>query len=1109
MLQKVSLRSRIATLALLLATPALPQAAGTGSLTGIVSDSTGAILPAVKLNLKNTATGVAAQTESNSSGNYVFQNLIPGDYQLTASNSGFKQFVATGLRIQVGAVLRVDPVLNIGDVSESITVSSAGAIVQTESGSLGQTVNNQQIVQLPLNGRNVFGLVNLVGGAAPDQSGAIRINGARARGNEYMVDGVTQVTPVHRGGVAAPPPPDALEEFKVLTNSYSAEYGNSSGGTINVATKSGTNELHGTLWEFLRNDKLNTRNFFAAPGSRNPILRYNQFGYAVGGPVYIPKVYDGRNRTFFFTNYEGQRVRSQSVFNVTVPTAAARAGDLSQFLGPNIGTDTLGRPVLQGQIYDPFSERTVNGVTVRDPLQNNSLASLRNRFDPAALKLLEYFPNPTEAGLAAQNYRQNTSSGNDNNRYEVRGDHNFSASQRLFGRFSQSRFIGLPSVPFRGAGLDTDQNDNVARNLAGAWNSVLSPTFLNELRVSFLQIKPTRLPFQSGRNIAKEVGIPNVTGFDYGLPIIDIAGLQTLGFSGAVLLEDHRAFSIIENVTKVRGAHTIKFGGEWRKYQIQNLQPGAPMGSFGFRTQQTGLPGTFEGRSGNAIASFLLGLTNNFSLVQQDYLLRVRPSAYSTYIQDDWKVSRRLTMNLGLRYDFNTRNVESQDRTSSLDLSTGRVLVGANKPGVPLDKNNFAPRFGFAYDLSKSQTTVLRGGYGFFYQPVQGGGSNAGLAKFPFTFSSSGTAVGTAAITTLSRGPILAPQFDLTDPRLGFGTSVGVEQPNLAPYVQQWNFGVEHSLSKNMVAGVSYVGSASKKLDTGTGGAININQVRIEDVRRAAQLQNTQTPNTQAFRPYPNFDNVSYFMPRYGDSNYHSLQLKFERRFAKGMSVLGNYTWSKSIDNGSEVFGFTGGSAPQDIYNLNGERALASGDVAHRFVAAYVLDVPIGKDRAIRVNKVLDYIVGGFQFSGITTFQSGRPFDITQSTNTTRAFNALLRPNVNGSPKIPNERRTLDRFFDTSVFSAAAPLSFGTSVRNPVRGPGLANTDLALEKFFPIRERMQVEFRAEAFNLTNTPAFGNPNGSYNPGLTLPQQGFGRITGAGAGRTFQLALKFRF
>jgi len=1102
-------RFHLRTLPFLLSAAIYAQSAGTGSVTGIVSDSSGAILPGAKIVVKNLETAVIVQTVANDTGNYVVQNLLPGSYELSTSIQGFKTYVATNLRVQVGQVLRIDPSMAVGDVAESIAVTAAPPLVQTETGALGQTIGNQQIVQLPLNGRNIFGLVALVPGAAPDQAGQTRVNGARARGNEYMIDGVTQVTPVHRGGTALPPPPDAIEEFKVLTNGYSAEYGNASGGIINAATKSGTNEFHGTLWEFLRNDALNTRNFFAAPGSRNPVLRYNQFGAAGGGPVWIPKLYNGKNRTFFFADYDGQRVRNQSVFNVTVPTAASRTGDLSAFLGGNIGTDALGRAVLQGQVYDPATDRVVNGVAVRDPIPGNNLGPLRSRFDPAALKLLEFFPAPTEAGLAAQNFRTASSTGSEYNRYEFRGDHNFNANQRVFARYSKSTQIGLANVPFRGAGLDVDQNDNVNQNLAGAWNSVWSPSFLSETRVAFLQIKPTRLPYLSGRNIAKEVGIPNIDTFNYGLPIIDIAGLQTLAFSGSVLLEDHRAFSILENMTLVKGQHTLKFGGEWRRYQIQNLQPGAPNGSFSFRASQTALPGAFESRTGNAIGSFLFGQAQAFSYTQFDYLLLVQPSTWAGYFQDDWKVSRRLTLNLGMRYDLNTRNRESQDRSSTLDLASGRVLAGAAKPKTALDTNNLAPRFGFALDLSGSQRTVVRGGYGIFYQPVQGGGSNAGLAKFPYTFGIGNSSTGVTPITTLSRGPVLIPQFDINDPRLGFGNNVGVEQPNLAPYVQQWNLGIEHSLTRDTLVGIAYVGSASKKLDTGTGGSTPINQVRIEDVRRAAQLQGTQTPDTQPLRPYPQFTGVNAFMMRYGDSNYHSMQMKMERRFAKGLSVLANYTWSKSIDNGSEVFGFTGGSNPQDIYNIAAERAVAGGDVPHRFVAAYVVEIPVGKGRRVNVNRFWDFVVGGFQLSGITTFQSGRPVDVTQAVNTTRTFNALMRPNTLGNPILPQDQQRLDRFFDTSQFAAASPLSFGTSPRNPVRGPGLANTDLALEKFFTVTERMNVEFRAEAFNMTNTPPFGNPNGGYNPGLTLAAQGFGRVTGAGAGRTFQMALKFRF
>jgi outer membrane receptor protein involved in Fe transport len=379
-----------------------------------------------------------------------------------------------------------------------------------------------------------------------------------------------------------------------------------------------------------------------------------------------------------------------------------RGGDFSAFLGPAIGTDALGREVRQGQIYDPTTERTVNGRIVRDPIANNILTpSLLARLDPAAVKLLQFFPSPTNAALV-QNFIRAASTGSDYNRYEVRADHIFSASQRIFGRYSSSKQPTLANVPFRGAGLDVDVNNNFVKNVAVSLNSTLTPTSLNEFRFAFLRLQPTRLPYLSGRNVSQEVGIPNIS-FNFGLPIIDIAGLQPLGFGGSVLQEDHRALSFIDNFTLVRGAHSLRFGGEYRKLQIQNFQPGAPQGSFAFRTAQTALPSALQARTGNAFASFLFGLVNISGIAQRDYTLRVRPYTLAGYVQDDWKVSRRLTLNLGLRYDFNSRIVESERRDSSLDVATGRVLVGADKPEVPFDLNNFAPRVGFAFDLFGNQ----------------------------------------------------------------------------------------------------------------------------------------------------------------------------------------------------------------------------------------------------------------------------------------------------------------------------------------------------------------------------------------------------------------------
>jgi len=1093
------------------------QGVNVGGITGIVTDSQGAALPGVNVEVRNIATNVISTATTNDEGNYLVANLIPGSYELSANLPGFKRFVRTGFQVQVAQTLRIDPVMPIGDVAETVVVSGASPLLQTETGSRGEVIDNRKITQLPLNGRNVYSLTALVPGAAPDNTGRIRINGARARSNEYLVDGVTQVNPETRGDPISPPPIDSIEEFKVLTNSFSAEYGNSAGGVISVATKSGANDFQVTLWEFFRNDVLNTRNFFAPPNQRKPVLRQNQFGIAGGGPVFLPRfseggpaLYNGRNRTFFFADYEGLRVRNQSVFNLSVPTLDVRSGDFSRLLGPVIGTDSLGRQIRQGQIFDPATERTVNGVIVRDPFPNNVIP--RDRFDRAALRLLEFYPLPTESNVITQNFRRANSTGNDSNRFDARLDHVITANNKIFGRYSYSQGDSLPNAAFRGATGDFEANATTNESITGALTSTLTSTKLNEVRLSYLSRVVDRPPYLADTNVAQQVGIANITTAS-GLPNIDISDVATLGsnFSGGFIIGEQQVYSLIDNFSLIIGRHSIKFGGEARFYRLSNFQPNALNGRFLFRAAQTAMPGTLQARTGNAFASFLLGSVNQTQYTQQDPGQEISSETFAGFVQDDFKLSRRLTLNLGLRYDLNTRISDTRDFDSTLDLASGRVLAGSAKPDVSLDTNNFAPRFGFALDLVGNQTTVLRGGYGIFFQPIIGGGGNplGGLPKFPFEFTSNATAIGVQPVTILSQGPVRQQEFDPTDPRLGFGATVQIQAPNLAPYVQQWNIGLERSLGGNLLIGAAYIGSAGKKLDSGRNGYLNINQVPIEVVQQAARQQNTTTPNTAALRPYPNFNEIQPLLPRYGDSIYHSLQLKAERRFSNDLSFLASYTWSKSIDNASEVFGFTGGSWPQDVYNLRGERAVSTADVPHRLVASYVYELPLGANRLLPLSGLLNTLVGGWQINGITTLASGRPVDVEQSVNTTRTFSLLQRPNITGNPNLPRSQRTLERYFDTSVFSAAAPLNFGTSPRNPFRGPGLVNFDVALIKAFAFSERRGIEFRAEAFNVTNTPPFQlDTRTTFNPGLPLNQQNFGRITSAGPGRQIQFALKLK-
>jgi TonB-dependent Receptor Plug Domain len=1006
--------------------------------------------------------------------------------------------------------VKLDFTLQNGSVDQTISVTSAAPAIDTQSSAVATVIGNQTVTQLPLNGRNVYTLEGTVPGAAPDNTGRIRFNGIRSRSNEVLVDGVSQIPPETRSDPVSPPPIDSIDEFRVASSGYSAEFGSAAGGLINVATKAGTNKVHGTLWEFLRNDALNTANYFTPAGQSKPILRQNQFGAAMGGPIYIPHLYDGRNKTFFFVDYEGLRVRTQSVFNVTVPTLAMRGGDLSAFLGAPLGTDSAGNVIYQGQTYDPTTTRKVNGVTVRDPFPGNIIPT--PKFSSVAIGLMKYYPVPTNDALS-QNLQNKTSTGSNTNRYDIRADENISPRNRVFGRWSDYRSTPLPSVPFRGAAGDFISDIGEQRSLSTSFITTLSPSFFNEARGLFLQSKTNNIPYLSDQPVSQNLGIGGITT-QAGLPDVDISNIQQIGSSasGTFLQDNQRMFAVMDNVTILRGGQSIKTGVEVRFYRMKIFQPSFYNGYFGFRSAETSSPGSLSSKTGNAFASFLLGQADSTQYTQVDPGQEVNGEYYAGFFQDDWRATRRLTLNLGLRYEINSRLADKRGLSSTFDTKTQTVLAGAARPIPPLSLTNVAPRFGLAYDARGDQSMLVRAGFGLFYSPITGNGGNPlnGVPKFPYAFTSNAPSPdGITPVSTLSVGPVIQPSYPINSPQLGYGTAVQIQSPNTAPYVYQWNVGIEQQFGKSLVGDISYVATAAHKFDIGRLNYENVDQVPYSLAKQAAIAQGTTNPNTSGLLPYPNFASVQAINPRWGNSIYNSLQLKLEQRVRWGLSYLLSYTWAKYIDNGSESYNSLGGDWITDIYNPRLDRAESTAEIPQRFVASYVWDIPFGRGLQHNMSRTLDAIAGGWQISGIATLQDGQPVDVQQSTITSNTFSLIQRPNSTGSP-ILHSGRSVTKFFNTSAFSAAAPQSVGTSPRNPVRSPGLTDFDLALMKNWHLYEADIIQFRMEAFNLSNTPPLIlQTRTTFNPSLTLAQQSFGQITSAGNGRVLQAALKFYF
>lgn len=1145
----------------------------TGSVVGTISDKTGNAIAGAKVNITNIGTNEVRSAVTNDHGYFSLTLLPPAIYGLVAEAPGFAKFVEPHVRLNVGDVLTIDPVLQVGQVSQQITVTEQPSPLQTETSSLGQVIANRTIVDLPVNGRNSYSFAALVPGVLPSAGFTqtavdeyndqfIAINGSRPNQNVFLLDGGMNTQPA-LNGPGYYPSIDTVDQYKVQTNNYSAEFSNTSGGIINVITKSGSNQIHGSVYEFFRDTGLNANDYFAnLAGLPRAPFHFNQFGGTIGGPI----VHD---KTFYFFSYEGLRWTQAVTTTGTLPTAAERAGDFSG------NVDSAGQVI---PIYNPFSttpDPSNPGQFIRTQFAGNQIPS--GLIDPVAENFLAYIPLPNQEGkgAGATNFISNTSAPINENSYSIRIDQALPANSKLFGRYSinttdQVRppiFGDTPNFKVSAPILGPDTLRQM--QLTIDYTTAFKPSLVLELNSSFIRFHLTRRPPGQGFD-PTQLGFPSyfsqlaqttVPCF----PTAIVGGLSTaesipnIGWGGLLgqlcwigILDDaNQIFHEDGNLTKAAGTHTLKMGGDFGFGLFSTARFNNGAGFYVFGPDWTQGPNPYAaGTSGIGFASFLLG-TGDFGFNYTggpDEINSFR--YYGGYIEDDWKLTPKLTLNLGFRYDYNTPWRERFNRITSWDANAasplqvpGLSLVGGlDFPGVnglsryhfnPDKTTGFQPRFGFAYSFTNN--TVVRGGVGLFLGPAVGSGyNNNGVPSTGYLGSTPWvtTLNGVTPLNLLSN-PYPQGFIYATDSSLGLATDLGQSVVAMArqrktSYAEQWNVDIQQMFPGGIIFDLAYAGSHGVHLY----GDYNANQLPDQYLGMGNQL-NEQVANpfygkistgglsgptvarSQLLLPYPQFTGVTLGNGSYyGASSYNSLQLKIERRFANGFSILGSYTWSKLMDNAPPTTtGFPGGSfaagPTQDWDNLRAEWSLSTFDTPQYLAINGIYELPFGKGKKwFNQDRVANYFIGGWQLNGIATFLSGTPQQVSMAANTLYNYGGTQRANWNGrNPTLhtPITQR-LNYYFDVSDFSAPGAFTYGNSPRTlgDLRAPGVANFDFSGVKNTRLSERLTLQFRAEAFNLFNRPQFGPPDTALGDNVT------GTISSqVNSPRELQFALKLLF
>jgi Carboxypeptidase regulatory-like domain len=1065
---------RILLFSLLVALPCFGQG-GKTELFGTVRDPGGLPVAKARVSAEELATGAHFDATTSPLGDYHLIGLPPGEYELTVKQPGLQDYSQRGVILRAADRVELNVRLNLGARTESLNVEAQTSLLQTGLGTVNFYLNERSITTLPLDGRNFITLVALAPGVALPGGGSLlpRINGSRPRTNEYIYDGISVLQP-EPGQVAYYPIIDAMEEFKLNINSYSPEYGRSNGGAIMVVGKTGSNELHGTLFEFIRNEALNARNFFAQPGPK-PEFRRNQYGFTLGGPV-------RKNKTFFFVDWQGTRLLTGTTRFSTVPTLNQRAG------------------IFTTTIYDP-------ATSPRVPFANNTIPT--TRFDAIGAQVLAHYPSPNLPG-AANNFVRTAVEPDSQDQFDTRLDQIFNDRHRAFVRYSFLRDDDNPVTPLPdGSGSLTagvighalTRGDGVASE----YDWTLSPTMLNQARFGY-----TRRALDQGSLQNGGISVPGVpsNSFPSTLPIFNVTGFQQIGPTSAANSNFKTSVTeFLDTFSVVRGRHTFKAGVDLRREALDIVNPANPTGTYTFTT--TGTNATGVANSGNALASLLLGQVNAFTIDIQSKVLQPRAHIAEGFISDDWRVSDRLTLNIGTRYTMNLPSTEVNNQTAIFNLNT--QVLDFPHTGRNLECCDFGPRVGLAYRISDSM--VVRSGYGMVWFEQTGITTPFTLPQFPFVQT-----VGQQSQDNLNPAFVLSSgttvQVAPANPNSGLGQGVfGTDRNVGSGNSQQWNLTLQKTFGSSLNLEVGYLGSKNTHLGLPEA---NLNQLPAQDLSLGAALL-TKVPNPfvgqipassslggatitaqQLLRAYPRFTNVALFRDNVGDSEYEAVQAKLEKRLSHGLTFTFAYTFSKLIDDASTYFSQTiftgpvlGTTGAADAFNRKLERDLSTGDIPRVFTGGWTYQIPRWKK------------ISGWTITGLVRVQSGDTVAISQATNNNSALGyALQRPNRVGDPNnFPG--RSVSEWFNVAAFTNAPQFTIGTSSRDPIRGPGLQDADLMLGKTFRIKERMSLEFRAEVFNITNTPPFNDPNASFGSAA------FGTITSAGNPRDFEFAGKLKF